>query len=88
MARGLRVDPENAMMRYIFAGTLAAVLGDREEAVAMLGSVLARAPGVLGAVRTNPDFASIRDDPRFVAIVAEADARLAAVEGAPANAAS
>jgi hypothetical protein len=40
------------------------------------------------AAVTDPDFASIRDDPRFQAMVAAAEARLAAVKPADSGGAS
>jgi hypothetical protein len=70
-------------MRYNFACALAAWLHDPEAALGMLGPVLERDTGLL--VRnalTDPDFASLRDDPRFQAMIAEAEARLAAAKPA------
>jgi adenylate cyclase len=81
MDRGLLFDPDNLQMRYNFACTLAAWLGDPEAALDMLRPVLERDPGGhLGDLANDPDFASLRDDPRFRAMVAAAEARLAAAE--------
>jgi adenylate cyclase len=79
MRRALLIDPDNLMMRNNFACTLAAWLGDPEAALAMLEPVLERDTGVLVRnARTDPDFAGLRDDPRFQAMVAAAQARMAA----------
>jgi adenylate cyclase len=79
MRRALLIDPDNLMMRNNFACTLAAWLGDPEAALAMLEPVLERDTGVLVRnARTDPDFAGLRDDPRFQAMIAAAEARLAA----------
>jgi len=85
MRRALPTDPDNLQMRYNFACTLAISLGDPEAALAMLGPALERDTGPLtrGAI-TDPDLAGLRGDPRFQAMVAAAEARLAAGEaGAP-----
>jgi len=78
MRRALLIDPDNLNMRYNFACTLAAWLGDPDAALDMLGPVLERDSGELvGASPTDPDFADLRDDPRFQAMIAAAEARLA-----------
>jgi adenylate cyclase len=92
MDRALLIDPDNATMRYDFACTLAAWLDDPDAALDMLGPVLEGDAGAM--VRdapTDPDFAGLRDDPRFRAMVAAAEARLAATNptdgaGAPGSA--
>ena len=83
MRRALLIDPDNLLMRYNFACTLAAPLGDAEAALGMLGPVLERDTGrrVRGAA-TDPDFAGLRGDPRFQAMLAAAEARLAAARPA------
>ncbi|HZK99005.1 MAG TPA: hypothetical protein VFC47_03810, partial [Caulobacteraceae bacterium] len=81
MRRALLIDPDNLLMRYNFACNLAAWLGDPDAALAMLGPVLERDPGVrLAYTRNDPDLAGLRDDPRFQAMIAAAEARLAAAE--------
>ena len=78
MSRALLIDPDNLQMRYNFACALVTLLGDPDAALDMLGPVLERDTGNnLDAAKTDPDFAVIRDDPRFQAMVAEAEARLA-----------
>ena len=79
MDRGLLFDPDNLQMRYNFACTLAGWLGEPDAALDMLRPVLEGDPGgYLGDLANDPDFASLRDDPRFQAMVAKAEARLAA----------
>ena len=76
MARALLIDPGNLRMRYNFACALIAHLGDADAALAMLAPVLAQDPGanVRGAM-FDPDFDALRDDPRFQAMLAAAEAR-------------
>jgi adenylate cyclase len=85
MRRALLIDPDNLLMRYNFSCTLARSLGDDPEAaLAMLGQVLERDTGrLVTAASTDPDFAGLRGDPRFRAMLAAAEARLAA--GKPAD---
>ena len=81
MRRALLIDPDNLLMRYNFACALATSLSDPEAALAMLGPALERDTG--GMVRTapiDPDLAGLRGDPRFQAMLAAAEARLAAGE--------
>ena len=81
MRRALLIDPDNLNMRYNIACTLAAWLGDPDAALDMLGPVLERDTGELvGASPTDPDFAGLRGDPRFQAMLAAAEARLAAAK--------
>jgi len=85
MRRALLIDPDNLNMRYNFACTLAAWLGDAQAALDMLGPALERDEGrqLLQGVATDPDLAGLRGDPRFQAMIAAAEARLAAEAGAP-----
>jgi adenylate cyclase len=84
MRRALLIDPDNVLMRYNFSCTLARSLGDDPEAVlAMLGQALERDMGrLVTAAATDPDFAGLRGDPRFQAMIAAAEARLAAAKPA------
>ncbi|MGH6985448.1 MAG: TIR domain-containing protein [Caulobacteraceae bacterium] len=80
MDRALLLDADNLTMRYNFACVLANQLGDREGALDLLGPVLERAStGLVSLVPADPDLASIREDPRFQAMLAEAEARLSGV---------
>ena len=79
MRRALLVDPDNITMRYNFACALATSLADPEAALAMLGSALELDNGwLLQDATTDPDFVGLRDDPRFQAMIAAGQARLAA----------
>jgi adenylate cyclase len=83
IARALLVDPENMNMRYNFACTLAAYLKNADAALDMLGPVLEKmAAGYLSHVKVDPDLDSLRNHPRYKAMIAAAEARLAAEGGA------
>ena len=83
MSRALMIDPDNMLMRYNFACDLATSLDDAEAALDMLGPVLEQDPGA-NVIHANldPDLASLRDHPRFQAMLATAEARLAKAGGA------
>jgi adenylate cyclase len=77
--RALLIDPDNLLLRYNFACDLATTLHDPDAALDMLAPLMERDAGwLLQGLATDPDLAGLRDDPRFKAIVAEAEARLAA----------
>ncbi|HEY0106258.1 MAG TPA: adenylate/guanylate cyclase domain-containing protein [Rhizomicrobium sp.] len=79
MNRALLIDPDNLNMRYNFACALANFTGDYDAAIEMLGFAFARmGSGLLNHAKVDPDFDPIREDPRFVAMMAAAEARLAA----------
>ncbi|HJP99584.1 MAG TPA: TIR domain-containing protein [Rhodanobacteraceae bacterium] len=83
MNRALLMDPENWNMRYNFACALSVYLKDREAALDMLESVYATITDVfLPYAEADPDFAFLRDDPRYQAMVAAAEVRLAAAKSA------
>jgi adenylate cyclase len=83
MRRALLIDPDNLLVRYNFTCALATTLGDPEAALDMLGPVLERDTGwLVQDIAADPDFASLRGDPRFQAMVAAAEARLAAAKPA------
>ena len=66
-------------MRYNLACTLVSWLKDPDAALGILGPVLERDPGdLLQDTWNDPDLAGLHDDPRFQAMIAAADARLAA----------
>ncbi|MBX3055267.1 MAG: tetratricopeptide repeat protein [Anaerolineae bacterium] len=64
IARGLMAN-ESAYNRACFA----AICGDVAEAVDLLAQAVAQAPGDRDLAQKDPDFAAIRDDPRFQAVV-------------------
>ena len=91
--RALLLEPDNVLMRYNFACALSLYLADVDGALELLGAVFAsnRAADHVKHARADPDFDSIRGDARFQAMVAAAEARLAAAkpaeaEGAPESA--
>ena len=78
MERALLIDPENFNMRYNFACALCTFLTDKEAALAMLGPVFARiTDSFLPYVKADPDLELLRDEPRFHAMIADAEQRLA-----------
>ena len=88
MRRALLIDPDNLLMRYNFACTLARSGSDPDAALRMLEPVLKRDTGrVVAVAPTDPDLAGLRDDPRFQAMIAAAEARLAAAKRSDAAAA-
>jgi adenylate cyclase len=79
MNRALLIDPDNYGMRYNFAAALSVFLQDADGAIEVLRPTFKTiSPGSLDYMKMDPDFAPIRNDPRFIAMVEAADARLAA----------
>jgi adenylate cyclase len=79
--RALLLDPDNMVMRYNFACNSAVHLKDTDAALAMLDPVVQKAtPEFLEHVKVDPDLDPIRDDARFQAMIAAAEARLAAAK--------
>jgi adenylate cyclase len=78
MARALLLDPDNLRMRYNFACIMSVDLRETDAALEMLGPVFeTMSAALLNSARTDPDLDYIRGDPRFVAMFAAAEARLA-----------
>jgi len=78
MDRALLIDPENITMRYNFACALGNYLKDKDAALQMLRPVFEKmGTGLLTHSKADPDLACIRDDPRFKAMIAAAEARVA-----------
>ncbi len=76
--RALLLDPDNTNMRYNFACMYILDLHDHEAALDILESVLVKVRiEALRWIRTDPDLDAIRDHPRFKAMLAAAEARLA-----------
>jgi adenylate cyclase len=77
MSRAVVVEPDNTLMRYNFACVLAIHLMELDAAIEMLGPAVERAgAGLVKHAKIDPDLDPIRDDPRFKAMIATAEARL------------
>jgi adenylate cyclase len=78
MNRALLIDPDNWNMRYNFACVLLIHLQETDAALDLLGPVLENvALGFLNHAKVDPDFLVLHDNPRFQAMIAAAEARLA-----------
>jgi adenylate cyclase len=76
--RALLLDPDNVNLRYNLACSLITHLHDVEAALDMLRQRFEEMPiEVLNWVKTDPDLDPVRDHPRFKAMLAAAEARLA-----------
>jgi adenylate cyclase len=79
MNRALLIDPDNMNARYNFACSLMTHLGEPDAALELLGPVFETlASGFLNHAKADPDLDPLREDPRFKAMIAAAEARLAA----------
>jgi adenylate cyclase len=79
ISRALLIDPDNMNARYNFACALTTHLKQSDAALELLGPVFETlAIAWLNHAKADPDLDPLRDDPRFKAMVACAEARLAA----------
>jgi adenylate cyclase len=79
MDRALLIDPSNFNMRYNFACAINVYLKDHEAALDMLGPVFETISDTfLPYAKVDPDLEMLRDHPRYLAMLAKAEARLAA----------
>jgi adenylate cyclase len=79
ISRALLIDPDNMNARYNFACALTTHLKQSDAALELLGPVFETlAIAWLNHAKADPDLDPLRDDPRFKAMVAGAEARLAA----------
>jgi len=75
--RGVLLDPDNMNMRYNIACTLITDIKDFDTALQMLGPYLARVGGEgLSWLKSDTDLDAIRQDPRYLEMVKQAEARL------------
>jgi len=75
--RALLIDPDNMNMRYNFACALT-VLKENEAAIDVLGPLLETAYiDRLNHAKVDADLDPLREDPRFMKMIADAEARLA-----------
>jgi adenylate cyclase len=82
--RAVLIDPDNALMRYNLACLLSLHLSDTEGALELLGPFFAKTTTTfVNHARIDPDLEPVRADPRFKAMLAAAEARLAAETSAP-----
>ena len=76
--RALVIDPDNQIMRVNIACALSVHLKDIDGALDLLGPFLAQVTRAdLDWTKADPDMDPLRPDPRFQAMIAEAEARLA-----------
>ena len=82
--RALLIDPDNMNMRYNFACGLSTYAKDSDGAIELLGPLSKRMSiGLLNHAKADPDLDPLREDPRFIAMIAAAEARLAAGDNTP-----
>jgi adenylate cyclase len=82
--RALLLDPENLMVRYNLACSLALELNDHEGAIEALKPFFERMKSttIIRHLEVDPDLDPIRDDPRFNQMLASAKHRLGIAEAA------
>jgi adenylate cyclase len=80
--RALLVDPDNINMRYNLACSLIAQAGAIDEGLDVLASTMERIhQEPVNWMKFDPDLDRVREHPRFKAMMAAAEARLAAEKG-------
>jgi adenylate cyclase len=84
--RALLLDPDNMMVRYNLACSLACELNDYDQALDALEPFFANVTSttILRHLEVDPDLNPIRDDPRFTNMLAAAKKRLGITDSAPA----
>ncbi len=76
--RAMLIDPDNMDLRYNMACALIGPLADHDGALTLLGPYFEKAvPGDLNHARSDPDLDALRQDKRFTAMLAAAEARVA-----------
>jgi adenylate cyclase len=82
MRRALLVDPDNRLLRYNLACACVTVaMNDHDAAIDLLRPYITHAnAGQMHHLAADPDLDPLREDPRFQALIAEAEARIAKAE--------
>jgi len=82
MRRALLVDPDNRLLCYNLAcACLVTAMNDHDTAIELLRPYMTHAnAGQMLHLAADPDLDPVREDPRFQALIAEAQARIAAAE--------
>jgi len=70
VARAVALEPENASVLQR-AAVVTLVLGRRDESFRLLARAVERGYGTVG-IRADPEFSTLRDDPRFQQLLAGA----------------
>jgi adenylate cyclase len=83
MNRALLIDPDDWNMRYNFACVLLIHLDEPDASLDVLGPILENVAAgyYLNHIKVDPDFTRLRDNPRFKAMLAAAEALVTAESG-------
>ncbi|MBA3527399.1 MAG: TIR domain-containing protein [Pseudomonadota bacterium] len=83
MQRGLLTNPDSMHLHYNFACTLVNEMHDHEAALEMIEPYFEKvqSPTMIRHLEVDPDFDSLRDNPRFCKMLAQAKQRLGITDG-------
>jgi adenylate cyclase len=83
--RALLMDPDNPWMRWNLACAMSRWLGDKDAAIDLLAGLTHKlSPSMVTYLRLDTDLDPLRDDPRFEALAAAAEQRVASEKAAAA----